>query len=331
MRTQALASNNPSATSREIWKSEDFLALVLTLDLPDRERTSFFDWVMACTDSEIRGSQIFLCRSIETGALALGICKTTMRKRVRRWEALGLIERHPRPWYRTILHTVNLERMRLQDWPDGLCPRCKHKHRSQAKCACVLDQRVWRRSGCRERMVQRDCQCAARQVLPPIRPMRPIRRGPQRVESSAAPASPTPVPAAASPQSSPAAPVRVQIPLEKFVPPMNAPPPDPPGQRKLTSREAGKLMGKMDELIKGRTHHTEAFGGYGYDLRPDDPRYRKPESKSNALVAACLFLGLPYWTSRTYLERCGWKFDEAAELRGAGHEVPEEEEPEEDS
>ena len=32
---------------------------------------------------------------------------------------------------------------------------------------------------------------------------------------------------------------------------------------------------------------TEAVGGYGYDLKPDHPDYRAPQSKDVAIISAC--------------------------------------------
>jgi len=119
----------------------------------------------------------------------------------------------------------------------------------------------------------------------------PARFRPQRV-SRPAPEVASPE---ESPQPQPIAPVPVNQP-RKF--------------RHLTSREGAKLVAKMAELMKGHTRHQE-IGGYGYDLLPEDPRYRAPMSQEHALVAACMTLGIPYESAENHLKLCRWKFEDA--------------------
>jgi transposase len=61
--------------------------------------------------------------------------------------------------------------------------------------------------------------------------------------------------------------------------------PEPTPQPKLTKRECAKFVADMAQLMRGHTHHTESVGGYGYELEPDDPRYRPKMSFSDALTA----------------------------------------------
>jgi hypothetical protein len=61
----------------------------------------------------------------------------------------------------------------------------------------------------------------------------------------------------------------------------------PAKQPKLTRRESAKFIADMAVCMRGVTTHVESAGGYGYDLQPDDPRYRAPMNWREALVAVC--------------------------------------------
>lgn len=58
-------------------------------------------------------------------------------------------------------------------------------------------------------------------------------------------------------------------------------------QPKLTKRETAKLVADVAELMRGHTRHIEGVGGYGYELQPDDPRYRPKMCFKSALAAVC--------------------------------------------
>jgi hypothetical protein len=55
----------------------------------------------------------------------------------------------------------------------------------------------------------------------------------------------------------------------------------------LTSRQRAELVRRIPIFMKGRTQFTEAHGGYGYALKPEDPRYLAPMDKRSAILAAC--------------------------------------------
>lgn len=57
----------------------------------------------------------------------------------------------------------------------------------------------------------------------------------------------------------------------------------PSEKPKLSSRDCAKVAAQMQSLINGRTRHIEEVGGYGFELRPGDPRYRAPMHWREAL------------------------------------------------
>jgi len=90
------------------------------------------------------------------------------------------------------------------------------------------------------------------------------------------PSSPLPpAPAAPQPAPQPARKAAEHVSTER-----------PPGIS-LTSRQRKELAFRIDLYVRGRTHITEAHGGYGYDLAPGDPRYIKPLPRPMAVLAAC--------------------------------------------
>ena len=71
--------------------------------------------------------------------------------------------------------------------------------------------------------------------------------------------------------------------------------------RELRSHEAARLVAKMRELMTG------TLGKVGVDklwieFAPNDHRYRAPMSQENALIAACMTLGLNPDEARNYLK-----------------------------
>lgn len=58
-------------------------------------------------------------------------------------------------------------------------------------------------------------------------------------------------------------------------------------QPKLSKRDCDKFMSLVAGLKLGRTRHTEAQGGYGYDLSPGDSRYQAPMKELEAIRTVC--------------------------------------------
>lgn len=58
-------------------------------------------------------------------------------------------------------------------------------------------------------------------------------------------------------------------------------------QPKLTKRDCDKFMGLVAGLKLGRTRHVDSVGGYGYDLKPEDPRYSAPMKELEAIRTVC--------------------------------------------
>lgn len=108
----------------------------------------------------------------------------------------------------------------------------------------------------------------------------------------------------AAPAAISAAPVPVPLPVQ-----------DPEREsrrqaRRLTPREGPKLVAKMAELMRGTTRLAQ-LDGVGFNLQPDDPRYRAPMSQENAIIAACMTLGIAEADAREHLKLCCWKFEGA--------------------
>jgi len=80
--------------------------------------------------------------------------------------------------------------------------------------------------------------------------------------------------------------------------------------RKLTPREGPELVKEMTSLMRGCTMVVSQFSGLGQTLKPDDPGYRAPMSQENALIAACMTLGIPLESAREHLKLCCWKFED---------------------
>lgn len=285
MASRALASNNPARESRAIYDAEEFVRLAKALPLPDRLSRSFERWVLGCTEPSggPKGVTIYMYRPVHLAARAAGVCETTMRAHIRQFEKLGLVQHEADTWLRTKKHVVNLDRLRNQNWPEGRCPRCRHKHlgKDGAECGCEMGSRVWRRDGHRERQVQRTCHCAVREIAPPRH-----RKGPQGVPktspSSAPPEASPPVQPAARPQPSPAAPARENTLVDLVL----------DGSRK--AERVRKLRAdfgiRVAELIAGRQRYTGREGLV--ELQPNHPEYRLPMARDEAIRQACDEFGI---------------------------------------
>jgi hypothetical protein len=83
--------------------------------------------------------------------------------------------------------------------------------------------------------------------------------------------------------------------------------------RRLTPREGPKLVNEMRRLMKGVMFVTgEGFptnDSRFFPMPSDDSRYRKPMSQENALVAACMNLGIPFESAREHLKLCRFTAD----------------------
>lgn len=85
--------------------------------------------------------------------------------------------------------------------------------------------------------------------------------------------------------------------------------------RRLTPREGPKLVNEMRRLMQGVTHIRQ-LDGYSFDLHRDDPRYRPPMSQENALIGACMNLGIPEQAAREFLKLLPRSLDEGEEGQG---------------
>ena len=75
--------------------------------------------------------------------------------------------------------------------------------------------------------------------------------------------------------------------------------------RQLNSRDIRKLAEEIARLMKGHTKIVEV-GGYGYALKPDDPRYVKPMSRREAVEAACKLFLIPLESAIHALKLAGY-------------------------
>lgn len=110
------------------------------------------------------------------------------------------------------------------------------------------------------------------------------------------------------------APRRGPRPVPREDPPAPAPQPaeDPHRStarqaRKLSSRDARALVTRMTEYMRGYTRHADGTG-LAFNLDPSDPRYRAPQSQENALISACMVLGIPEQDALEHLKLCRWEF-----------------------
>jgi len=53
-----------------------------------------------------------------------------------------------------------------------------------------------------------------------------------------------------------------------------------------------EIAATMTEFMVGHAHHIERVGGYGYDLKPSDPRYRPKMSQDEAILATAKECGI---------------------------------------
>ena len=182
-------------------------------------------------------------------------------------------------------------------WTD--CPKC-HKARTSGKCdACPYrgrskdDDGNWTGEFMRVPVYEFDIQKF--RTAPRCREIRHFdartyaeykaaaKRGeqlnvvPWRKPSQPDPNPPAPPPATAAPVKQPAAEHAHR----------NTARPEPKPQPKLSKRECAKFVADMAVLMKGHTRHVESVGGYGFDLPPDDMRYRPKFSWDAALAATC--------------------------------------------
>lgn len=81
--------------------------------------------------------------------------------------------------------------------------------------------------------------------------------------------------------------------------------------RKLTPREGPELVKRMKDLMAGQVEYFSPADGFSVSISPGHPRYRAPMSQENALIAACMSLGIPTESAREHLKLCSWKFEEA--------------------
>jgi len=145
---------------------------------------------------------------------------------------------------------VNTPQFYEQQWPGGICPRCRHKH-TGAECGCELSPRHWPTKG----WVERRCRCTPRPSEISA------RMGPQRTEnpSRPSPESPTTQPGAAPSQPSPAAPARE---IHRTVRQM-----EPRPLRSGETRNLGQLYQQMLLLMQEHPPPEQALAKLGADLR----------------------------------------------------------------
>jgi hypothetical protein len=215
-----------------------------------------------------------LCISLKGMMLEGGVCKRTVQRRIKRACGLGF-------WRRT---------REANSWMP--CPKCG-AHRDEAKCAKCNYRGSSKNRGeftrpytyefdvekfmstprCREihseqfRSYADYKESAKRGEHPNLREM--PRKSPQPAPPDPPPATTVPTPA-----KQPAAEHAHRNTVRQ----------EPKPQPKLTKRECAKFVADMAVLMKGYTHHTEAVGGYGFDLKPSDPRYRPKLTFQQALT-----------------------------------------------
>lgn len=86
--------------------------------------------------------------------------------------------------------------------------------------------------------------------------------------------------------------------------------------RRLTPREGPELVKKMSELMRGYAGDQVARDGCMLWIGADHPYYRAPMTQENALIAACMTLGIPTECAREHLKLCSWKFEETDDGQG---------------
>lgn len=302
---QALASNNPGRASSEIREPAKFLRSVDRLGLPPNLRGSFKSYYEAC-GSPI-GANPECWKGLRKVAREIGISYRTLKRHHRQFKHLGLLEfaAKPNSDRRSKKWRINLDRISSQDWPDAICPRCRHKHTGD-ECGCELSPRHWPKKG----WVERRCRCVPRPSE------HSDRIGPQRVASSprSSPpeASPT-VPAAAPTQPAPpaAAPERENTLIDLVL----------DGSRKAERvRKLRADLGiRVAKLIEGCRGQMRTSSGYVW-VDETHRDYRLPMPRDQAIREAAVEFSLSEAEARKVLS-----FMEP-HLRGAGHEVPKEEE-----
>ena len=248
----ARASHNPDSAPRGIYKPEEFHRLADSLLIPDNLRETFKAWYRAATSPTGQTLRFFV--EVKKIARERLRCERTVRSHIRKLENLQLVRiaHKANSAHRPTTHEVVIPTLYLQEWPDGKCALCGHNHNSHEECGQDLGARriVFRRRDNErgEKLCDRRCRCRA---SAPRRAPVPIR--------------PPDVPKPAQPATAPHDHRR------------------PARQPILNKLQTAKFAAQMQSLIDGRTRHVEQVGGYGYDLRSDDPRYRAPMHWREAL------------------------------------------------
>lgn len=105
---------------------------------------------------------------------------------------------------------------------------------------------------------------------------------------------------------------------ERPIPPASAPKAAPREHRsperqfkpKLSKPDTAKFVAQMKALMQGRTRHVEQVGGFGFDLRPDDPRYRAPMHWREALATVAKAWNRTPDVILEAIKGWGYQFDE---------------------
>jgi hypothetical protein len=77
----------------------------------------------------------------------------------------------------------------------------------------------------------------------------------------------------------------------------------------MSKTETTKFVADLTARMKGCTRYVERIGGYGYDLPPDDSRYRKPLHFEEALRQTCDEWRRSVDFMRDVLKGWGYSFD----------------------
>lgn len=77
--------------------------------------------------------------------------------------------------------------------------------------------------------------------------------------------------------------------------------------RQLTPREGHNLVRELTVRMKGTTSYVSRVDKIRIQLHSGDPEYRAPMSQENALVSACMALGIPYDAAVNHLKLCRWE------------------------
>ncbi len=184
-------SYNPSVGIRE---PANFLRRVELLPLKLYLRDSFKRYY-AANKSPI-GPHPKCWRGTRKLAKLMGCSHSTVKRHLALFRQFHLIELEsgPNENLRSNQYRIVLTQFFTPKWPDGICPRCRHKHVGD-ECGCELTPRHWEKKG----WVPRRCRCT------PTPAATSGRIEPQRVEnpSRTSPASPTPAQSGAAQPTAP--------------------------------------------------------------------------------------------------------------------------------